>query len=359
MDLAAPARDPSRGRFSRRRGRPARVRWQRQAAARLRPRHRGLGRGGARPRARRGQRHRGRATTGADWWPGRSARTSPRWSGAWRWSSAGHPLRMRGAMFDRAAQPSPPQRAHARLPAADHAGAPAPAGRRRNGRRACCSDWSAPGWPDHQTEQVVPDGHAGFRRWRTRRWSTTAGSSVPPCAPDGLRYTQRMRAPIGGRPCRCTARWTLRSAGYRARRGPPRRGPVPVADDRRRRSLPAGGAGQPVRRRAARLAARPRARALTAGRGRLAAATGRRDPTRRNARPRDGLGRPLPRGAEGAARVPDDLLLPPGESLALADRLLAAGTPLPRPRGARGVLESRTARRNATSGRAWPSWPSA
>jgi uncharacterized protein len=48
----------------------------------------------------------------------------------------------------------------------------------------------------------------------------------------------------------------------------------------------------------------------------------------RNARPRDGLGRPLPRGSGGGeARVPDDLLLPPLESLALADRLLAEGRP--------------------------------
>jgi hypothetical protein len=54
-----------------------------------------------------------------------------------------------------------------------------------------------------------------------------------------------------------------------------------------------------------------------------------RDPAGRprNSRPRDGLGRPLPRGVEGAARVPDDLLLPPDESLALADRLLAQGRP--------------------------------
>jgi hypothetical protein len=59
--------------------------------------------------------------------------------------------------------------------------------------------------------------------------------------------------------------------------------------------------------------------------------TGRdRDPAGRprSARPRDGLGRPLPKGAVGGEpRVPDDLLLPPEESLALADRLLAEGRP--------------------------------
>jgi hypothetical protein len=54
-----------------------------------------------------------------------------------------------------------------------------------------------------------------------------------------------------------------------------------------------------------------------------------RDPTGRaqNQRPRDGLGRPLPRGAEGVERVPDGLELPPAESLAEAQRLLDAGRP--------------------------------
>ncbi|MBV1855034.1 DUF309 domain-containing protein [Catellatospora tritici] len=45
----------------------------------------------------------------------------------------------------------------------------------------------------------------------------------------------------------------------------------------------------------------------------------------RNARPRDELGRPLPRGAQGMATTPDDLHLSPTESLAEAQRLLAAG----------------------------------
>jgi hypothetical protein len=42
----------------------------------------------------------------------------------------------------------------------------------------------------------------------------------------------------------------------------------------------------------------------------------------RNARPRDELGRPLPRGAKGVDRPPEDLALPPRESLAEAQRLL-------------------------------------
>jgi hypothetical protein len=47
----------------------------------------------------------------------------------------------------------------------------------------------------------------------------------------------------------------------------------------------------------------------------------------RNARPRDGLGRPLPRDGSGVERVPDGLVLPPVEALAEAQRLLDGGRP--------------------------------
>jgi hypothetical protein len=56
-----------------------------------------------------------------------------------------------------------------------------------------------------------------------------------------------------------------------------------------------------------------------------------------NARPRDGLGRPLPRGEAGVARVPEQLRLGPDETLAEAQRLLDAG----RPFHAHEVLEAR------------------
>ncbi|MGI3782462.1 MAG: DUF309 domain-containing protein [Janthinobacterium lividum] len=46
-----------------------------------------------------------------------------------------------------------------------------------------------------------------------------------------------------------------------------------------------------------------------------------------NARPRDVLGRPLPRGAVGVERVPEDLVLAPAPALAEAQRLLDAGMP--------------------------------
>ena len=54
-----------------------------------------------------------------------------------------------------------------------------------------------------------------------------------------------------------------------------------------------------------------------------------RDPAgrARNARPRDALGRPLPRGAAGDERIPDDLLLAPAEALSLAQNLLDTGRP--------------------------------
>ena len=47
----------------------------------------------------------------------------------------------------------------------------------------------------------------------------------------------------------------------------------------------------------------------------------------RNARPRDALGRPLPRGDSGVAVVPDDLGLSPRDALLEAQRLLDEGRP--------------------------------
>ncbi|GGQ19669.1 DUF309 domain-containing protein [Streptomyces roseolilacinus] len=47
----------------------------------------------------------------------------------------------------------------------------------------------------------------------------------------------------------------------------------------------------------------------------------------RSARPRDGLGRPLPYGAPGVERQPEGVERSPGESLREAQRLLDAGLP--------------------------------
>ncbi|PJM98447.1 hypothetical protein CG740_35775 [Streptomyces sp. CB01201] len=47
----------------------------------------------------------------------------------------------------------------------------------------------------------------------------------------------------------------------------------------------------------------------------------------RNARPRDGLGRPLPYGADGVARQPEGVARTPEQTLTEAQRLLDAGMP--------------------------------
>ncbi|HKS44681.1 MAG TPA: DUF309 domain-containing protein [Amycolatopsis sp.] len=47
----------------------------------------------------------------------------------------------------------------------------------------------------------------------------------------------------------------------------------------------------------------------------------------RNARPRDGLGRPLPYGAPGVSRQPEGVVRTPEETLAEAQRLLDEGKP--------------------------------
>ena len=47
----------------------------------------------------------------------------------------------------------------------------------------------------------------------------------------------------------------------------------------------------------------------------------------RNARPRDALGRPLPRGSSGIPTTPDELVLTPGQALDEAQRLVDAGRP--------------------------------
>ena len=78
-----------------------------------------------------------------------------------------------------------------------------------------------------------------------------------------------------------------------------------------------------------RMVIRKRAVLTPARYGTLSSVPRDRDPSgrARNARPRDGLGRPLPHGSEGVARVPDDFVLPPEESLVEAQRLLDEGLP--------------------------------
>ncbi|NLU73562.1 DUF309 domain-containing protein [Streptomyces sp. HNM0575] len=67
------------------------------------------------------------------------------------------------------------------------------------------------------------------------------------------------------------------------------------------------------------------------GEARGAGRAGRRDRDpegkARNARPRDGLGRPLPYGQQGVARQPEGVVRTPGETLDEAQRLLDEGMP--------------------------------
>jgi uncharacterized protein len=79
---------------------------------------------------------------------------------------------------------------------------------------------------------------------------------------------------------------------------------------------PAGAGGLPTE------GGRPGAGRPSAG-GRDRDAAGRA----RNARPRDALGRPLPRGATGDQGISDDLVLPPAQALQLAQELLDSDRP--------------------------------
>jgi hypothetical protein len=70
----------------------------------------------------------------------------------------------------------------------------------------------------------------------------------------------------------------------------------------------------------------------------------------RNARPRDGLGRPLPRGSsDGSERVPDELHLGVDDTIALAQRYLDTG----RPFHAHEVLEALWKTRPASERDLW------
>ena len=87
-------------------------------------------------------------------------------------------------------------------------------------------------------------------------------------------------------------------------------------------STPSSSAGSPTLSPTGDGAAHDDLRPMTAQRDRDA--TGRA----RNARPRDALGRPLPRSAaDDGPRIPDDLVIAPAEAAELGGRLLAEGRP--------------------------------
>ena len=65
----------------------------------------------------------------------------------------------------------------------------------------------------------------------------------------------------------------------------------------------------------------------------------------RNARPRDQHGRPLPRGAVGVGRMPDDLALGPDDAVTEAQRAARRRVAVPRARTCWKAVEGRACRR--------------
>ena len=85
-------------------------------------------------------------------------------------------------------------------------------------------------------------GPCASRRSRTPRLSTTRWFVRSTFRPDGLRYARQMRSPIAAPdPAPARRARPVRAAADRARRGPVRRGALPVEDHRRRGPLPARG----------------------------------------------------------------------------------------------------------------------
>ena len=186
--------------------------------------------------------------------------------------------------------------------------------------------WSGPGSPDADTE-------ARYRQAALILVSRTAPGVLPVGGPVAAAARRPALRPPDGRPGHgADAAGPRRPRpvhppDQRARLRPLRRGALPVAGD--------AGVGHFPRRRARRgprqccSAGWTTRRRSTVRRARQTPASRVRDEAgrARNDRPRDGLGRPLPRGAAGVERVPDDLVLPPLEALAEAQRLLDAGRP--------------------------------
>src|SRR5215831_2904044 len=228
-------------------------------------------------------------------------------------ADASHPAHRRG--------PQGRQRADVRLPAAAAAGTAAGPARRQVGR------------PD--AARVVraglarPGGGAPLPRRHVHPLGRALGPGVSPLVRAVQAAVRRdaLRPPhagtgAGAHPAAARGARQLRAGGHRAGQRPLRRRAVPVAADRRHGAFPAGRAVGPLHRRAVPLAGRPRAGTMT-GQARDRDPGGRP----RNARPRDAFGRPLPRGAAGEQRIPDDLAVPPEEALSMAQGLLDTGRP--------------------------------
>ena len=249
MGVAGPAARGRRGRLAGGRDGPARVRRQRQDAARVRPVHRRRGRLRRDPLARRDRAQSWSGTAGAGSSPGPRRCSRPARSGRSRAVAAPHPLgllRPAATGSRTLAQvglyqlPMLPER---RLLARDGAYV----------ERLLRSLVRARRFP-------TPRRAAGTGRRcrsgprRTARWSTTAGWSGPGSAPTAAGTRPGCARPSASPCCRCTAPSTARSAP--ARSGATRAGhrPTSRAGADHRRPLPARGGAGPLHRAAARLA---------------------------------------------------------------------------------------------------------
>ena len=122
--------------------------------------------------------------------------------------------------------------------------------------------WSAPGWPDPETEQIY-SGRCGSPPPRTPPWRPPLAGAQRRAARRAALRPAHADSHRGPRPAPARRRGHLRAAADRARRRALRRRPVPLAGDRRRRALPARGTPGGAGHRAARLAGRPGTGALT------------------------------------------------------------------------------------------------
>ena len=193
--------------------------------------------------------------------------------------SMAHPLRMRARVLS---SPFSVSRALSERPARRGAAATRSPSRYRCCRSGSSSATAARSWARSCPPGPHPAGPTGrprrstrtpcaSRRWRTPRLSTSAGSSAPPSGPTACGTPARCGRRSRRRCCTCTARRPVHPAAGRPRRGPVRRGAVPLEGHRGGRPLPARGAARALRRRAARLARRPGAGPVT---GTGAAGTG-------------------------------------------------------------------------------------
>ena len=219
---------------------PARLRRQRQAAARLRPAHPRRGRLRGDPLARRPGRRRRRARASAAWSPGRCRWLHPRQVRRLVAVSMPHPRRLRRAHLTHARQVRASRHVLGyQAPMA--AGTPA-GRRRRRGRR----DPAAAAGPGPASRTPRPRRATGRPRRspasRTARWSPTAGRSGRSRAPTASASPAGWRSPVTvPDPAGARRPGPLRAAHQRTGLGQVRRGAVPLAPDARRRALPARG----------------------------------------------------------------------------------------------------------------------